>query len=87
MNLTFTQDLRERLRSEGAPVPVVDEQTQQKYYLISADQFEAIRPLLADVPFQPRELYPLTAKTAAAAGWENPVMDDYDRYDELHREN
>lgn len=38
---------------------------------------------LADEPFDPRELYPRIARTAADAGWNDPVMDDYDRYEEL----
>jgi hypothetical protein len=29
----------------------------------------------------PRRLYPLIAKTAGAAGWDDPVMDDYNDYD------
>ena len=36
-----------------------------------------------DEPHDPRELYPLIARTAADAGWDDPLMDDYDRYDEL----
>ena len=36
-----------------------------------------------DEPHDPRELYPLIAHTAADAGWDDPLMDDYDRYDEL----
>jgi len=69
---------------QGQPVPVVDEQTRQVYYLISAEQFEHVRALLTVDPFEPRELYPVIAKTAAKAGWADPAMDDYDRYDELH---
>ena len=68
----------------GQPVELVDEQTQKVYYLISAEQFEQVRSLFTEEPFEPRELYPLVAKTAAEAGWADPSMDDYDRYDELH---
>jgi hypothetical protein len=64
------------------PVPVVDEQTQRVYYLISAEQFEQIRALLPDEDLSPRELYPQIAKTAGAAGWNDPLMDVYDHYDE-----
>ena len=65
------------------PVRVVDERTKQVYYLISAEQFEQVRSLFAQDEFQPREMYPLISKTAAEAGWADPQMDDYDRYDEL----
>ncbi|MBI5761068.1 MAG: hypothetical protein HZA46_21300, partial [Planctomycetales bacterium] len=67
----------------GQPVEVMDEQTQQVYYLLSSEQFQKVRALLADEPFESRELYPLIAKTAAQAGWADPRMDEYDRYDDL----
>jgi hypothetical protein len=54
------------------------------YYLISADQFEKVRAQLIEEDFDPREMYPLISKTAAEAGWNDPEMDAYDRYDE-HR--
>ena len=41
---------------------------------------------LAEDGFDPREFYPLSAKVAAATGWNDPLMDDYDRYDERHHE-
>jgi len=69
----------------GRPVAIVDDQTQQIYYLISAEQFEQVRMLFSDEPFDSRDLYPLIARTAAEAGWCHPGMDDYDRYDE-HRQ-
>ena len=69
---------------QGSPVPIVDEQTQKLYYLISADQFEKVRALLVEEDFDPREMYPLISKTAAEAGWKDPEMDAYDHYDE-HR--
>jgi hypothetical protein len=34
-----------------------------------------------DDEFHPRELDPLTAKSAAAAGWDDPEMDAYNDYD------
>ncbi len=65
------------------PLQVVDERTQRVYYLISAQQFEQVRSLFAQEDFQPREMYPLISKSAADAGWTDPQMDEYDRYDEL----
>jgi hypothetical protein len=80
---TLTDQQREELRCrEGLPVAVLDEQSQKVYYLISADEFERLRPLLMEEGFRPRELYPLIAKTAAEAGWGDPAMDAYDNYDE-----
>ncbi len=82
---TLSDQQRQDLQANaGLPVPVVDEQTQKVYYLISSDQFEKVRALLVVEDFEPREMYPLTAKTAASAGWNAPAMDIYDQYDE-HR--
>jgi hypothetical protein len=86
MSLLLTDELRQALESpDGEPVRLVDEQTRRVYYVISSELFEAAQALLSTEPFDPREMYPLIARTAAAAGWDDPSMDDYDRYDELAR--
>ncbi|MCE9545307.1 MAG: hypothetical protein K8T25_07300 [Planctomycetia bacterium] len=83
MTPTLSEQQRAALDAQGgAPVSVVDEQTQRVYYLISADQFDRVRALLAGEEFHPREMYPLIAKTAAEAGWDDPLMDEYNDYDE-----
>lgn len=85
MSLVLSEQQRAALDAEGgAPVPVVDERNQRVYYLVSADQFERIRPFISEDEFAPREMYPLIAKTAQDAGWSESIMDAYDRYDE-HR--
>ena len=83
MTPTVTEQMRLALQAEhGRPMKLVDEQTRQVYYVISAEMFETVRALLADEEFEPREMYPLIAKAAAAAGWDDPIMDAYDNYDE-----
>ena len=85
MTPVLTEQQRQVLEAEhGRPVPVVDERTRRVYYLISAEQFEAVKALFTEEPFDARELYTLTAKTAAEAGWNDPTMDAYDHYDD-HR--
>ncbi len=86
MTPAITDQMRQALDAEqGQPVRIVDEKTNQVYYVISAAQFETIRSLLSDGEFHASEAYPLIAKTAAAAGWDDPAMDAYDNYDE-HRQ-
>jgi hypothetical protein len=81
----LTDELRQELQAHrGVPVPVVDDQTQRVYYIITSEQFERVRTLFMDEEFSPRELYPLTGKTAGEAGWNDPAMDAYDHYDD-HR--
>jgi len=85
---TLSDQLRQDLRANpGVPLPIVDEQSNELYYLISSEQYDAVKALFSGEPFSPREAYPLIAKTAAEAGWLSPDMDDYDRYDELRNEN
>ena len=82
---TISEQQRQELQAHaGAPIEVVDDREQKVYYLISADQFNRVRALFTEDDFDPREMYPLIAKTAGAAGWNNPEMDAYDHYDE-HR--
>ena len=71
----------------GQPVKIIDDVTMQVYYMISSEQFEAVLAQLAKGEFQPQELYPLIAKTAAEAGWADPAMDVYDNYDEHRHHN
>lgn len=86
--MTFLTDQQrlDLLAAQGAPLPVVDADTQQVYYLISSEQYQQLRERTSAEPFAARELYPLIAKTADEAGWSDPRMDDYDRYDEIRRE-
>ncbi len=87
MNPYVTEQMRQALEAgNGGPVRVFDEQTRRAYYIISAEQFETVQALLAEGEFSPRELYPLISRTAGAAGWDDPVMDAYDYYDEYHHE-
>ena len=82
MSVLSEQQRQELQSHEGAPIPVVDEVSQRVYYLIGSEEYDRIRALLVEEPFQPREIYPLIAKSAGEAGWNDPTMDDYDRYDE-----
>lgn len=86
MTPQVTNEIRQALQlHNGGPVRIVDEQTQRDYFVISAEQFQAVSALFTAEEFEPRELYPLIAKAAALAGWDDPAMDDYDNYDEHRR--
>ncbi len=86
--VTLSESQRQVVKEQaGQPVPVMDDETQQIYYLISAEQFEQVRTLFSDAPFDSREFYPLISKTAAEAGWSDAGMDDYDRYDEARQKS
>jgi hypothetical protein len=83
MSPKVIDDLRQAIDEQGgAPLYVVDAATNAKYVVLRAEQYETLRALFVeDDKVDPRELYPLTAKTAAAGGWDDSEMDVYNDYD------
>jgi hypothetical protein len=78
--IELTHEQRREL--EGADVPrVVDPETHQRYVLIREDVYERLKGLIGS-DFHPREAYAAIDR-AFAEGWDDPRMDDYDRYEEL----
>ncbi len=56
--------------------------TNVHYVLMRAKQYESLSALFAaGEEFDARELYPLMAKSAASAGWDDPDLDAYNDYD------
>ena len=76
--IELTQDQREKLDAGGA-VDVTDPATECPYVLLRKDVCERAKLLPED---DPREAYPAVDR-AFAAGWDEPEMSDYDRYEEL----
>jgi len=68
----------------GEPVYVVDATTQEKWVLVPDGTYQKIRALLGDEPLDIRETYPIQDNVAAANGWNDPAMHDYNDYD-THR--
>jgi len=77
MNLTEEQSKAVAEHPEG--VRLIDPQTNRAYVLVSFEAFERVRELLAD---DPKDAYAAVDR-AFAEGWNDPQMDDYDRYEEL----
>jgi hypothetical protein len=77
--MNLPNDLRQAIEKEdGSPVHLVDVDTNTHYVLMRAEQYENLKSLLVeDEELDPRVLYPLMAKSAAAAGWDDPEMDVY----------
>ena len=80
--IELTQEQRRELTAADAP-RVVDPDTRQTYVLVREEVYERLKGLL-DAPFHPADAYPAIDR-AFAAGWNDPPMDDYDRYEELKR--
>ena len=62
--------------ASGTPVEVVDPLTGTVYYLISAEQFQMARGILAG-EFNPRDFYPLIDKVMAADDAHDPWLESY----------
>jgi hypothetical protein len=82
MTTKLPDDLRQAIEKEGgSPVHLVDIATNIHYVLMRADQYENLSALIAEgEEFDPRELYPVMAKSAAAAGWDDPDLDVYNDF-------
>jgi hypothetical protein len=76
----LTEAQRKELGTADAP-RLVDPETLQRYVLVREELYEQMKVLL-DGKFQPQEAYPAIDR-AFAEGWNDPRMDDYDRYEEL----
>jgi hypothetical protein len=83
MMIRLPDDLRQAIDQEGgSPVHLVDAATSGHYVLMRAAQYDNLSALLADrEEWDARGLYPLMAKSAAAAGWDDPDMDAYNDCD------
>jgi hypothetical protein len=62
--------------TNGMPVEIVDPSTNQRYYLISAEQFGLIARAISD-DFDPREGYRLIDKVMAEDDALDPLLDSY----------
>ena len=63
--IPLTDEQRQALRAEELP-RLVDPETQQAYVLIRADVFERMRAVIDGI--------------SRRAGWEDPKLDEYERY-------
>ena len=79
--IEITEDQRRDLES-GKAVDVTDPQTAQRYIVMPKDAFDR-RCLVYDATdWTDDEMRLQLARSARENGWNEPAMDDYDRYDE-----
>ena len=78
MSLELSNDLRQAVDAEGTPLKIVDPRTGNVYVLVNQTVFERVQSLLAD---DLAETYPAQMESAMRAGWDDPVMDEYNDYD------
>lgn len=66
----------------NGPVEVIDPATKRVYLLVAREQYERLKPLLEEDPLTIEEQRRLLQDAGRRAGWDDPQMDAYDRYDE-----
>ena len=80
--IELTEDQRRELETTQFP-RAIDPLTKRTYILVSEDLYQRVFGALAD-EFSPRDAYPAIDR-AFREGWDDPKMDDYDRYEDLKR--
>ena len=82
MMAKLTDDMREAIKQHpGAPVFVVDMETQARYVLLPEDKYQRVQSLIYDDgEFDLDEQLPLAAE-AFEEVWDAPGMAQYDNYD------
>lgn len=84
MNPTLTQEQSAALEANnGAPLRLKHPHTEETYVLLRAEIYDRWRNLLLD-DYQTPDAYQ-AINEAFAAGWDDPKMADYDRYEDFEK--
>lgn len=82
MTPKLSDEIRQAIHDQhGKPVKVVDAATNAIYFVVSAQQYQAVNALLGDDEFNIAETY-AAQDQAAVHAWNHPGDAEYDRYDE-----
>jgi hypothetical protein len=85
MSIPLNADVANALDQHGnVPLATVHPVTGKVFFVVSAEQFERLKPLFEDVPKSFEEQHFELEQLGKHAGWDDPNMDAYDKYDE-HR--
>jgi hypothetical protein len=80
---TLSPELQQAVDSDaGTPPRLVDPRTNKPYVVLAAEQYERIKSLL-EQDDSLSDTYSAQLESALRAGWGDPAMNDYDRYEEL----
>jgi len=85
MATKLNHDLAKAVDQQGdVPVQAVHPETGKIFFLISEDRYQQLKPLFEEDPISEEEQRFLLAEGGKRAGWDDPIMDVYDQYDQ-HR--
>jgi hypothetical protein len=79
MTVRLPEELRTVVTAmPGVTVELLDEETQRSYVLLPAEEFERLKGI---AQYQLSDTYVAQVESAMRAGWNDPLMDEYDDYD------
>jgi hypothetical protein len=83
MSIPLNADIANALDEHGnTPLATVHPVTGKVFFVVSAEQFERLKPLFDDVPKTLDEQRFELQQMGKLAGWDDPSMDVYDNYDD-----
>ena len=78
----LTPELRQAVDAAGEqPVPIIDQETNQRYVLLRAEVYERLHVLFDQEPLSQREQRFLLQEAGKRAGWDDPAMNIYNDLD------
>ncbi|MEX2287773.1 MAG: hypothetical protein WD648_11835 [Planctomycetaceae bacterium] len=82
MATQISDELRLAIEMQGdRPLELIDPQTNKVYFVVPREQYERLKPLFENDPLSRKEQEELLRRAGNRAGWDEPEMDAYDRYD------
>jgi hypothetical protein len=78
MSIELSNDQRQAVDAEGTPLKLVDPRTGSTYVLVDESVFQQLQSLVGD---DLGDTYQAQIESAMRAGWDDPVMDEYNDYD------
>ena len=86
MTVKMTEEVRRALSESGnEPLRLIDPENDTAYVLVPASEYA--RMACDDEGDELRDTYPAQEAIAGAAGWDDPIMDEYNDYDARRPEN
>ncbi len=79
MTVRLPEELRTVMSAmPGVTVELLDEQTHQSYVLLPVEEFQRLKIAAED---ELSDTYVAQVESAMRAGWNDPLMDEYNDYD------
>jgi hypothetical protein len=82
MFIELSNDQRQAVEAQGTPLKILDPRTGHIYMLVDENLFQQLQALFGD---DLANTYQAQIESAMRAGWDDPLMDEYNDYDRHHK--